>query len=154
MTVTGPDLAASLLWALNAKRLIAKRVSDQMTELGIGSDEELAQMAGVKTKTIWRLRNGKSYPRKDTAERVAAALGLPASDLRPPQTPDEDPELREQLQEVLGRLQRIEVAVGVPTEPAADEADLEEIAEGADDLPPHEQSEAGDDEPENPAADG
>src|SRR4051794_32440999 len=76
MTVTRPDIATSLLWALNAKDRVGRRVSRAMEEAGYDSDEALAQAAGVTVKTVWRLRHGKSYPRADTAERIAAALQI------------------------------------------------------------------------------
>lgn len=127
MTVTSPDPATSLLWALNAKRLIGRRVSQAMKDAGYENDEALARDAEVTVKTVWRLRNGKAYPREETARKVAAALGIPTTELRPPQTPDEEPEIREQLSEVLSRLQRIETELGTapPIDPDAEAADLE-----------------------------
>lgn len=126
MTVKRPDIATSLLWALNAKRLIGRRVARRMEEMGYASDEALAHDAKVTVKTVWRLRNGRSYPRDDTARKVSAALNMAYEDLRPPQTPEDDPELREQLHEVLSRLQRIELAVGVTDDP---ETELEQDEE-------------------------
>jgi transcriptional regulator with XRE-family HTH domain len=133
MTVKSPDLRISLLWALNAKRLIGQRVARRMEEMGYSSDEALAHDANVTVKTVWRLRNGKSFPRDDTARKVAAALNMPITDLRPPQSPDEDPELRDQLQEVLSRLQRIELAIGTapPVDPDLEAAELEAAEESA-----------------------
>lgn len=135
MTVKSPDLGVSLLWALNAKRLIGQRVARRMEEMGYASDEALAHDANVTVKTVWRLRNGKSYPRDETARKVAAALNMPLTELRPPQAPDDDPELRDQLQEVLSRLQRIEIAIGTapPVDPDLEAEALE--ADEEDDLP-------------------
>lgn len=126
MTLQNPDVAARLLWALNAQKLIGRRIEKRMSELGL-TDEALSNEAHVTVKTVWRLRNGKSYPRIDTAKRIATALSLPLSDLQPPTSPEDEPELRELLQETLARLQRIELAMGVdPLELAEDEADLDD----------------------------
>lgn len=131
MTVKSPDLGTSLLWALNAKRLVGQRVSRRMKEMGYETDEALAHDAGVTVKTIWRLRHGMSYPRDETARKVAAALNLPVTELRPPQSPEDDPELRDQLQEVLSRLQRIELAIGTapPIDPDLEAEELEAAEE-------------------------
>lgn len=56
-----------------------KPLSEQLADLIVSDDRTYAQLAedsGVDAAVLNRLGNGRSIPRLDTAERVAAALGL------------------------------------------------------------------------------
>lgn len=125
VTLENPDIALRLLWALNAKRLVGQRITRRMYELDEMTVEDLSQRTGLSVKTISRLRGGRSMPRRDTAQRLAAALELPLEELRPPATPEEDQDIHDQLHEVLSRLSRIEAAVGV-------NGDVSDEEDGAD----------------------
>jgi transcriptional regulator with XRE-family HTH domain len=140
MTVKDPDIATNLIWELNAKRLVGKRVTVAMAAAGYDSDEALSRDTELTVRTVWRLRNGKSYPRRDTAERMAAALGISAEELRPPLHPDDDPELRDQIADferaTFDRLHRIERALGIEESDPVEALELDEEAETSDQSEP------------------
>lgn len=88
--------------------------------------EDLAHEAQIGIRTVVRIEAGQTdRMRLDTARKLASSLDLKIEELRPPE-PEDESETQAQLREVLSRLQRIELAVGV--EPPADQpADSEEL---------------------------
>ena len=78
-----------------------------MDELGIQTDEELARLAELPVKTVWRSRNGKSVPRPNTARHLAAALQMDVQELQPPRSIEEDADVHERLAAIEKNLARI-----------------------------------------------
>jgi len=61
---------------------IGQRIAELRLERDL-SQEELARAVGCSVTTISRLENGKNDPLDRTLRRVARALGVPPSRLRP-----------------------------------------------------------------------
>ncbi len=76
--------------------------------------EDLASKSGVGMRTVVRIEAAKTKRmRLDTATSLSKLLEIPIEELRPPAL-DDDQGVHDLLAEVLSRLQRIELAVGVP----------------------------------------
>lgn len=132
MATTRQATARRLLWAMgNAEaQVVGRRVRMAREAKGM-RPEDLAAKAGVGFRTIIRVENAEiDRMRLSTAEALSPLLDIPVAELRPPKIED-DEDVHELLKDVLGRLQRIEVAVGVPTAPSADEPSFKEADEVA-----------------------
>ena len=127
-----PDIAHSFLRAMGGARsqVIGRKVANKRKAKG-WNREKLAAETGLALKTIQRVETGDvDEMRMETANRLSAALGVPVDHLRPPH-PENDPDVYELLAQVVSRLQRIELAVGVQApspEAVADELEADEEA--------------------------
>lgn len=100
--------ALRLLWALDAPRLIGKRIKQRREELQ-WSQQRLAEESGVSIRTIPRLESGSfGRLRRTTATALSTALGIPEDELRPPVEYSDEPEqlarIEAKLDELLSRL--------------------------------------------------
>jgi transcriptional regulator with XRE-family HTH domain len=62
----------------SAADIIANNLASLMAAHQIGSDGQLAKLAKVDQKSIWRIRHKEQSPSADTLEKLAAAFGLQA----------------------------------------------------------------------------
>lgn len=121
-----------MLWALDAREVIARRIVDRRHELGL-SQQQVAERGQLALRSYQRYEAGAVLPRKLARHKVAAALDLEADALEPPADPVaevDDEDTVALVRQVLTRLTRIERALGVTdlepdelaAEIAADEA--------------------------------
>lgn len=114
MATTTANSAISLLWALDAREVIARRIVDRRHELGL-SQQQVAERGQLALRSYQRYEAGAVLPRKLARHKVAAA---------------DDEDTVALVRQVLTRLTRIERALGVTdlepdelaAEIAADEA--------------------------------
>lgn len=125
MAATNQNVAIRFLWVMNAPHLIGQLLREQRAKRDL-TEAAAAHDAGISVRNLQRIEKGEfTQMRKLTRTKLAAFYKLDPEDLRAPvEEPVDEEELREQLQDVLSRLQRIEDAVGalVPsqaTEPRA-----------------------------------
>lgn len=113
MTATKQSGAIRFLWAMNAPHLIGRLLREKREQRGL-TEFDAAHDAGISLRNLQRLENGEiKQMRRVTRERLAAFYKLDPDELRAPvEEALDEAELREQLQEVLGRLTRIERAIG------------------------------------------
>lgn len=57
---------------------IADNISNLMEDRGIKNDPQLAKLAKIDQKSIWRIRHKEQSPSADTLEKLATAFGLQA----------------------------------------------------------------------------
>lgn len=53
--------------------------------------EDLAERAELSKQAVWLIEDGRSQPRRTTAQRIAEALGVEVEELYRPLTPAENP---------------------------------------------------------------
>ncbi|MBN2582534.1 MAG: helix-turn-helix transcriptional regulator [Planctomycetes bacterium] len=68
------------------------------------SGEDIAKQAGISRSAFSRILNGKAVARRKNAERIAAALGVPLSEL----APDEDNPRTAQESELLRAFRKLD----------------------------------------------
>jgi transcriptional regulator with XRE-family HTH domain len=110
MATTAANTAIRFLWAVDARDVIARRITGRRKELGL-TQQEVAERGHLALRSYQRYERGSVMPRKSARERLVAALELAIGELEPPtedQTKEEEASTREQLREVLTRLSRIE----------------------------------------------
>lgn len=124
MATTTALSAFSLLWALDAREVIARRITERREALKL-TQQEVAERGRLPLRTYQRWESGASMPRLPGLKKVASALEMDVAELQPPEAakPD-DVDVRDQLAEVLSRLTRIEAALS-SGERAADAAETE-----------------------------
>jgi transcriptional regulator with XRE-family HTH domain len=96
---------------------IAERVL-QERELRGWSRDWLAREAGVVTKTVERIEAGESNPRGSTIAKIATAMGLQVSDLKPDLVAERDQldRIEQKLDEMLSRVAALELGATLETE--------------------------------------
>jgi len=58
--------------------IIAENIASLMAAHQIGTDGQLAKLAKVDQKSIWRIRRKEQSPSADTLDKLASAFGLQA----------------------------------------------------------------------------
>lgn len=137
------SVAVTLLAEMRERQqAVGKRVVE-LRERQRLSQEDLAGKAGVSTKTISRLENGRYESRRNTIERVAVALGVSADDLDPaPAAPlglggpatHHDVVERSELQAILEELRALREDIAVIARAVALPSESGEVSQAADRL--------------------